>query len=130
MTRKIISFFVWIIGFLLLVGLLSQLFLKTSGFGYEIFSNKAKDDPARAVESAITIRENESLIRIGKDLERKGIVRNAYVFAATLWTMDDRDRIVPGEYNVSSAQKPSEILKIFTADSENDDAGIAPAEGQ
>ena len=130
MTRKIMSFFVWIIGFLLVVGLLSQLFLAASGFGYEIFSNKAKDDPARAVESAITVRENESLVRIGKDLERKQIVDNAYIFAATIWTMDDHDRIVPGEYNVSSAQKPSEILKILTADSENDDAVIAPVEGQ
>jgi len=118
MTGKIVSFFVWIAGFMVVLFLLSRLFLGTMDMGYLIFSNQAKDIPKYAVESAITVREGESLLDIGKDLERKKIVDDARVFAAAAWTMDDHDRIMPGEYSVSSSQKPSELIETFVGEEE------------
>ena len=121
MTKRILNFFMWIVGFVILLFLLFQLFLFTKSLGYEIFSNQAKDSPDHAVESAISIRENESLLEIGRDLKNKGIVKDAYIFAISAWTMDDHDKIVPGEYNITSAQKPSELVEIFTGETGQDE---------
>ena len=122
MAKRIINFMMWIGGFLLVLAFLSFLFMKTRDLGYRIFSNKAKDTPEHAVESAVTIRKNESLLEIGRDLKNKSIVDNAYIFAVSAWTIDDHDRITPGEYNISSDQKPSELVEIFTGESEEDES--------
>lgn len=127
MTKRILNFVMWILGFVVLIFLLSQLFLFTMNLGYEIFSNQAKDPRDQAVESAITIRENESLLEIGRDLKNKGIVKDAYLFAISAWTMDDHDKIAPGEYNITSAQKPSELVEIFTGETdENEMPDLVP----
>ena len=121
MTKRILNFVMWIVGFIILIFLLSQLFLFTKNLGYDIFSNQANDSKDQAVESAITIRENESLLEIGRDLKNKGIVRDAYLFAISAWTMDDHDKIVPGECNITSAQKPSELVETFTGEMDEDE---------
>ena len=121
MARRTLNFIMWIAAFLLLLFLLFKLFVFSRGFGYDIFSNQAKDSPEHAVESAITIRDKETLVEIGRDLKNKGIVNNAYIFALSAWTMDDHDKIVPGEYNINSAQRPSELIEIFAGESEEED---------
>lgn len=122
MARRIFNFILWIAGFLLLLFLLFKLFIFTKGLGYDIFSNQAKDSPDHAVESAVTIRDNESLLEIGRDLKNKGIVDNAYIFALSAWTVDDHDKIAPGEYNINSAQKPSELIEVFTGEGDREEA--------
>ena len=84
-----------------------------------IFADKPKDkNPQIASETVLVVEQGESLLEISKDLAEQGIVKNPYLFAISLRCMDGYQNIRPGEYQVSSSEKPSEILKQLTHEEE------------
>ncbi|MBR5047434.1 MAG: endolytic transglycosylase MltG, partial [Eubacterium sp.] len=98
------------------------LFKNSRSFGYKVFSDRAKDVEGTplVVHAYIHINEGESLLEIGKDLEEKYIVRDKWVFAASVRFMDGYDKIGEGDYELSSSMKPSEILKVLTTKEETE----------
>ena len=62
---------------------------------------------------AIEVKEGESMLEVGKDLESKGIIENAYYFDIAMRFEEKYPYLKPGTYEVSSAMKPSEILDVI-----------------
>lgn len=114
MIYKVLRFFVKTLFYIFIALLLVYLFVQMKNFGYQVFSDKAKDSPEVAKEMVLTVKEEESLLEIGRDLASKDIIDNAYVFAVALRCSEGYKNIQAGEYVVSSSQRPSEILETLT----------------
>ena len=118
MAEKVLHVIIKILMYIFIVLLFILLFVRMSGVGRAIFEDKAKNKPQEAIETVLVVEEKESLLDISKDLAEQGIVDNAYLFAISLRCMDGYQNIRPGEYQVSSSEKPSEILKQLTHEEE------------
>lgn len=117
MAKKAIIIFIKILAAMLFLLFLAYAFKTCRSFGYRVFSDSAKDakESSRVVSAAVHISEGEKLIEIGSDLETEGIIRDRWAFAAALRTMDDYNKIIPGDYTFYSYEKPSEILADLLA---------------
>ena len=114
MAEKVLHVIIKILMYIFIVLLFILLFVRMSGVGRAIFADKPKDkNPQIASETVLVVEQGESLLEISKDLAEQGIVKNPYLFA-----MDGYQNIRPGEYQVSSSEKPSEILKQLTHEEE------------
>lgn len=109
-----------ILTYIFLILLFIWLFKQMSSIGYDIFADKAKDTLQESVETSITVGDGESILDIAKDLAEQDIVENPYLFAISLRCMENYTDIRPGEYKISSSEKPSEILKKLTHEEEQD----------
>lgn len=120
MVKKALNFLIKILSLILIILLFIFLFKNARSFGYEVFSDQAKDqeESLNVVESSIHISEGESLLKIGTALEAKRIIENKWVFAISVRFMEGYDRIKEGDYIVKSTQKPSEILKLLINEEE------------
>lgn len=114
MVNKVLRFIVKTLFYIFIALLLVYLFVQMKNFGYQVFSDKAKDSPEVAKEMVLTVTEDESLLDIGRDLASKDIIDSAYVFAAALRCSEGYQNIQAGEYVVNSSQRPSEILEMLT----------------
>ena len=115
MFKKFLILCIKALALIFVILLLAFLFRTCRTFGYKVFSDRAKDveGTPMVVHAYIHVDEGESLLEIGKDLEEKSIIKDKWVFAASLRFMDDYDKIGAGDYELSSAMKPSEILQVM-----------------
>ena len=119
MAEKVLHVIIKILMYIFIVLLFILLCVRMSGVGRAIFADKPKDkNPQIASETVLVVEQGESLLEISKDLAEQGIVKNPYLFAISLRCMDGYQNIRPGEYQVSSSEKPSEILKQLTHEEE------------
>lgn len=118
MAEKVMHVIIKILIYVFMILLFALLFVRLSGFGHDIFADEAKDSPQEARETMLVVEEKESILAISKDLAEQDIVGNPYLFAISLRCMDGYENIRPGEYKVSSSEKPSEILKHLTHEEE------------
>ena len=90
MVKKALNFLIKILSLILIILLFIFLFKNARSFGYEVFSDHAKDqeESLNAVESSIHISEGESLLKIGTALEAKRIIENKWVFAISVRFME------------------------------------------
>lgn len=114
MAEKVLRFVMKLAGVIFLVLLMVYLFRETRNIGYSMFADRPYDSSQNAAETVLTVTEGESLVEIGKELQKAGVVKNAYIFALSIRAMEGYDKIQPGEYLVNAAQKPSEILAELT----------------
>ena len=104
MAEKVLHVIIKILMYIFIVLLFILLFVRMSGVGRAIFADKPKDkNPQIASETVLVVEQGESL---------------PYLFAISLRCMDGYQNIRPGEYQVSSSEKPSEILKQLTHEEE------------
>lgn len=115
MFKKFLILCIKALALIFAILLLAFFFRTCRTFGYKVFSDRAKDveGTPMVVHAYIHVDEGESLLEIGKDLEEKSIIKDKWVFAASLRFMDDYDKIGAGDYELSSAMKPSEILQAM-----------------
>ena len=114
MFEKISRIVIKLLFLIFFVLLLIYLFHEAGRIGFSVFADKAYDSSETAVESVITVTEGEALLDIAKDLEKTGIVKNAYVTAMAFRTMEGYDQIRPGEYILKASMKPSKIMDMLT----------------
>ncbi|MBR0411461.1 MAG: endolytic transglycosylase MltG [Eubacterium sp.] len=120
MFDKVSHFLIKTLLFIFLLLLAVFLFRESEKTGYAVFADRPYDSSPAATESVITVREKEPLLDIAKDLERSGIVKNAYITAMAFRSMEGYDQIVPGEYIMKASMKPSEILKMLIHEEEEE----------
>ena len=118
MVEKVMHIIIKILIYIFVILLFVLLFVRRSGVGYVIFADEEKDKPQEARETVLVVENKESILAISKDLAEQGIVDNPYLFAISLRCMDGYQNIRPGEYKVTSSEKPSEILKQLTHEEE------------
>ncbi len=96
-----------------------RLAVSAYNFGYQIFA----DEPVSSGEGrtvSITITDDQSSLEVGKLLEQRGIIKNAYVFYIQERFSDYKDEIIPGTYDLSTAMNSEEILEVLCSE---DDEG-------
>ena len=120
MIDRFVHVIIRILAIIFFVLILVYLFYKASGIGYLVFADQAYDTTGNAAESIITVTEGEKLLDIAKDLEKAGIVKNAYITALTFRSMEGYDRIKAGEYILTASMKPSEIMSKLVGDEEKE----------
>ena len=113
MADKVIRGIVKTLLYIFLVLLFVYIFVSARKVGYLVFADLPLDGPEYAKESILTVEEGEKLLDITKDMEKMGIINNAYVCAMSFRSLEGYKEIRPGEYVLKSSQKPSEILDIL-----------------
>ena len=120
MFEKFAHITIRILAFVFFVLILVYLFHRAYGLGYAVFADKPYNTSGTAKESIITVTDGEKLLDITKDMEKAGIVENAYVTALAFRSMEGYDRIKPGEYILTASMKPSEIMNKLIGDEETE----------
>ena len=81
-------------------------------FGYRVFTETAiEEEPGTYVDVVIDASMDD--MAIGKLLEEKGLVRDAALFTLQYKLSAYVGEIVPGEYRLSTAMSPKEIMIIL-----------------
>ena len=114
MKNSAVKVIIKLLLYLLVIMLLIYVFILAKNIGYKIFSDQPKDSAdSYAVTATIEVKEGESMLEVGKDLESKEIIENAYYFDIAMRFEEKYSFLKPGTYEVSSAMKPSEILDVI-----------------
>lgn len=91
----------------------------TYQFGYDIFNQRAMS-PGEGQEVTVVIKEENSVYEIGKILERKGLVKDAFVFYIQEKLSNYSGKLRPGTYLLSTAYTPNRIMGILAGDTEQE----------
>ena len=78
--------------------------------------------PGAGQEVTVVIQEGSSVYKIGKTLESKGLIRNAYVFVVQELLSNYHGKLEPGTYLLSTAYTPTRIMGILAGDKEQEGA--------
>jgi cell division protein YceG involved in septum cleavage len=78
-------------------------------FGYKVFAKETHQESERQLE--ITIGENAGTLSVGRQLEKSGIIDDAYVFYAQ--SMIFELKIQPGTYVIDEKSTSRELLEQF-----------------
>ena len=114
MKNSAIKVIIKMLMYLLLIMFLIYIFILAKNIGYKIFSDQPKDSAGSyATTATIEVKEGETMLEVGRDLESKGIIENAYYFDIAMRFEEKYPYLKPGTYEVSSAMKPSEILDVI-----------------
>lgn len=116
MLKKGLITVIKILSLIFIVLLLTYLFRFCKEFGTSVFDDRSKDiaNTPTVVNAVVTILEDETLMELGEDLEKKEIIRDKLTFVVAIRCRENYDKIVPGIYELNSGMKPSEILTKIT----------------
>ncbi len=91
-------------------------------FGYQVFNQQAMS-PGEGQEVTVVIQDTGDILKVGKALESKGLINNAYVFVFQEFLSNYHGKLRPGTYLLSTAYTPTRIMGIMAGDQEQ--AGIS-----
>ena len=113
--KAVLSIFLTIIFYMLVILAVSALCKKTYEFVYQIFGNVTVQE-APGTDVAFTIEEGDSTFEIAKRLEYSKLIVSRYSFfiRAGLLTSGDGAAIKPGKYVLNTSMTYSEILAVIT----------------
>lgn len=121
-SKKIIyTIFKTCLGFIVLVIIIALVYKfcgKSYDFGYRIFAEEPLSPPP-GITMTVAIVEGKSAMDIGKILEEKGLIRDAYLFYLQEKVSNYHGQLKPGVYELSTAMTPDEMIAIMAADTEN-----------
>ena len=86
-------------------------FTRAYRLGIHVFTDDAAAAEGSGTEYEFTVIEGQSALTIGKSLEEKGIIVDAFAFY--LQSIVYEVKPAPGTYEISSEQSSKEILKLM-----------------
>ena len=86
-------------------------------FGYRIFTEKPVDSEPGA-EIIVSISEGDSALDIGKQLEEKGLIRDAKLYVAQYYLSAYVDALLPGTYTLDTAMTAKEMMAVMSTSAE------------
>jgi UPF0755 protein len=101
----------WII-YLVIIFAIIMLGKSAYNYGYAVFADR-KMSEAPGVAVTVTIKPGMSTYKIGKLLQRKGLVKDAKVFVVQEKLSNYRGKIKPGSYIVNTSFDINKILAIL-----------------
>lgn len=82
--------------------------------GYRVFTEQpVTSAPGR--DMVVEVKEGTSALSLGKLLEEKGLVRNAYLFMIQMNLSAYAKKVKPGVYTLNTSQTPKEMLIVMSA---------------
>lgn len=109
MTISLVSNALWalLVAVVLFVGIIGskRLYL----FGYQVFAKETRQVESKQLE--ITIGEDAGVLSVGQQLEKNGIIDDAYIFfvQSLIFDLD----VKPGTYVIDTQNSSRELLEIF-----------------
>ena len=91
----------------------------TYQFGYNIFNQQAMS-PGEGQEVTVVIKEDTSLYKIARTLQKKGLIKSAPVFYVQERLSTYHGKLQPGTYLLSTAYTPNRIMGILAGDDEQE----------
>ena len=108
-----IALYICVIVFLIWVG------KSAYQFGYDVFNQQAMS-PGEGQEVTVVIKEDTSLYKIAKTLQKKGLVKSATVFYVQERLSTYHGKLQAGTYLLSTAYTPNRIMGILAGDDEQE----------
>lgn len=90
---------------------------KAYSFGYEVFMDEPVSTEEDARTITITISEGDSVLDIGKMLERRGLIENAYVFFVQSYCYEAGRKITSGSYDLTTDMNSKAIFNAIESQS-------------
>lgn len=88
-------------------------------FGYRVFTEPAmEEEPGKDV--SVIIDKGMSKDAIGRELQSKGLVRNATLFVIQLELSAYADRIIPGTYILNTSMTAKDIMVVLSTEPETE----------
>lgn len=114
-TRTLIRLLVYIIVVIIIVILAKGAYR----FGYSVFADRRMEE-APGVDVTVTVKPGMSTRKLGELLERKGLIKNAKVFAVQERLSGYKGQIKPGSYILNTSYDVNKLLSIL---SQEEDTG-------
>lgn len=90
---------------------------KAYAFGNAVFMDEAMSSKEDAREVTITIEQGDSALDIGKMLERRGLIKDAYVFFAQSYCYEAGRKMTPGSYDLTTGMNAKEMMNAIVSQS-------------
>lgn len=102
---------------------------KAYDFGNKIFNEQAVDTPDNARTVEVTIKKDISAKELAKLLYDKGLVEDETITFLQIQFSDSKNKFVAGTYELNTAMKPSDMLKVMApVKNEDDNLTIKPTQ--
>lgn len=93
---------------------------KAYAFGEAVFLDEPMTSEENAREITVTIPDNASAKEIGEILERKNLIRDALVFYAQSFCVEEGDELKGGRYDLNTAMTAEEMMEIIAAEAKTE----------
>ncbi len=112
-VRRIVSISFTALVFILIVYGLYQLGLNAYIYGYRIFTEPAVTTEAGS-DSLVQIKSSMSALDVGELLERKGLIRDKWLFMLQMKFSEYNNQLVSGYYTLNTSMTAQEMLEIMS----------------
>ena len=92
---------------------------KAYDFGHAVFMDEAVSTEENAREITITISEGDTALDVGKMLERRGLVKNAYVFFVQSYCYEAGRNLKPGSYDLNTSMDAKTMMNSIVTQYSN-----------
>lgn len=125
MNLKRVVFKIVSISFSILVTLLVVIGLINLGkycynFGYRVFTEKPVAS-SPGTDIAVTVGSGTSEYELGKQLKRKGLIRDENLFFAQLKLSAYSGRLLPGTYTLNTSMTAKEMMAVMSASEDTEE---------
>lgn len=89
---------------------------KAYAFGEAVFLDEPMTTEENAREITVTIPDNASAKEIGEILERKNLIRDALVFYAQSYCVEEGKKLKGGRYELNTSMTAEEMMEVIAAE--------------
>ena len=114
---SIVETIIKVAALLFLISFVYDAAIKAYDFGFRVFAEEAVTTGEGRIIS-ISVEQDDSVLDIGKNLEEKGLIRDANLFFVQELLSENHGKINPGIYDLSTSMKSDEMIAIMSAKSE------------
>lgn len=98
-----------------LIAVLSLIVAVGGSVGFVAYSFLGSSPSNDSTEVIYEVRPGQSFNAVAKDLEEKGLVKNAFAFSMYARMLNERGNMKRGEYGLRADMKPREVLNVITS---------------
>lgn len=112
-VRRIVGISFTALVFILIVYGLYQLGLSSYLYGYRIFTEPALTSEA-GIDRLVQIKSSMGALDVGELLEKRGLIRDKWLFVLQMKFSEYNNQLVPGYYTLDSSMTAQEMLEIMS----------------
>ncbi len=117
---SVIETIIKIVAVVFLVSFVYETAVKAYDYGYRVFA----EEPVSVGEGrtiSISVGAGDSVRDIGKNLEEKGLIRDANLFFVQELLSEYHGKIIPGIYDLNTSMTNDEMLEIMSSEQEEEE---------
>lgn len=116
---SIVETIIKVAALLFLISFVYDAAIKAYEFGFRVFAEEAMTTgDGRTI--SISVEQDDTVMDIGKNLQEKGLIRDANLFFVQELLSENHGKINPGIYDLNTSMKSDEMLAIMAAEPEEE----------